>query len=115
MSRLPAKSTTKLLQYASTSSMATSPMASNYATTTATASLAACDQPKPSSLDTRTLIAAFSPMNNISASSRRPLRTMGTIMYQTSRQSLTAEARESLAKGQSPRSASHDGPLRVDA
>ena len=28
---------------------------------------------------------------------------------------MTAEARESLAKGQSPRSASHDGPLLVDA
>ena len=28
---------------------------------------------------------------------------------------MTAEARESLEKGQSPRSASHDGPLLVDA
>jgi len=46
----------------------------------------------------------------ISASSSRPVRTTSTVMYQTSRQSMTAEARESLANGQSPRSASHERP-----
>nr|CAB3451536.1 unnamed protein product [Digitaria exilis] len=100
--------------------MATTPSASDCATTTATACLAARGRPDPSSLDTRTLMAAFRPMNTIAShplrfmqidtdptaisgpSSRWPASTTSAAMYQTSRQSMTAEASESLAKAHRP-------------
>src|SRR6185312_14135329 len=53
--------------------MATSPIASDCATTAATACLAARGRPDPSSFDTRTLMAAFRPRNTMAS---HPLRFM---------------------------------------
>merc|ERR1711971_1201686 len=90
--------------------------------------LAALGCPDPSSLETRTLIAALMPMNNMPSHpfkfmqiereptamigfSRCPVRTIIVIIYQISRQIIIAEAMESLTKGQMSLKANHDNPF----